>query len=251
MATFTFNSDIPDNVQSVVVSSLSDNNTVCGKWLASCANNNITIRSIHFDTIKMFGPKIGFLFLTSKAIDQLGNEVPGIVFMRGNSVCCLFIVKESGTRNYFMVSVEQIRVPIGKSILETAAGMMDESFNIKGKMIDEIKEELHINVSNNCIHYKDITSTNPPLNTLVQYDGFYPSPGGCDEFINVFSYITEMTSDELKLIHNTSSGNSDEYENIKIHVSPLTWKNIDDTCDAKMIIAASKFDRTFPGIIEY
>ena len=250
MATYTFNSDIPDNVQSIVVSSLNDPNSICGRWLVSCSNSNITVKSIHFDCVKMFGPKIGFIFLTSEAIDAEGNAIPGLVFMRGDSVCCLCVVRETNTDNHYMVSVEQNRVPIGKPAIETAAGMMDNSNNLKGKMIAEIKEELQIDISNNCINHFDITTSFPPLDTLVKYDGFYPSPGGCDEFINVFSYLCEMSSEKLTLINNSQTGNTDEQEQIIIRVSPLTWANIDSSFDAKMIIAASKFDRKFPGIIK-
>ena len=79
---------------------------------------------------------------------------------------------------------------------------------------------------------------------------FIPSQGGCDERLKVFAYACEKTQDEIKEINDRITGEASEHEHIIVRVQDLTWENIDATNDSKLLVAASKFDRSFPSIIK-
>jgi ADP-sugar diphosphatase len=244
---FTFNNGINSTIRDAVIRDASNSNSKVAKWLDTCEQNHINIKNINVEAVTMFGPNIGFIYIIADAYNSNGNKLPGTVFIRGGAVCCLLIIRNSDTNEHFMVVVEEIKVPVGASIIQTPAGMRDNSNNIKGKIIDEIKEETGITISNQMVHYNDIDKVH--ANTLIHFDGFYPSQGGCDEYIDVFAYLTEMTSEQLAEVNGRLLGNADEDEMIKVHVQPLKWSTIDESKDSKLMIAASKFDRKFPGII--
>jgi hypothetical protein len=222
-------------------------------WFERCWLNNITIKYVFVEAITMFGPNIGFVYFTADAEDQAGNKLPGSVFLRGDSVCCLLVVEENngdGALGYSMVLVEEIKLPVGRAILQTPAGMLDVASGcIRGKMVDEVKEETGIEISSACVNYKEVSSRELLYNTLIQFDDFFPSQGGCDESLKVFAYVCRRTTEELAAIHGSIKGNKAEHEQIKVHVKPLTWALIDETMDSKLIVVASKFDRLFPGVI--
>jgi hypothetical protein len=272
----TFSAGIPEKAIEATITSFSDMNSKFNRWYQPCLGNKIQIRSVCIDAVTMFGPNIGFLFFTASAFDEENNPIPGTVFLRGDSVCCLLIIKEvsDGSENpsgssssggggsdmdatspasspkYYMVVVEEIKLPMGRAICQTPAGMLDGSYNMKGKMIDEIKEETGITISNNTAHYKSIPSGEMPLNTLIEFDEFIPSQGGCDEKIKVFSYACERTTSEMAVINQSIQGVGKEFEKIRVHIKPLSWDIIDNLSDSKLLIAASKFDRKFPGFIQ-
>jgi len=244
---FTFAPGIDTSVQEAVYRDVANSNSKLAKWLATCEKNHIDIRGINIDAVTMFGSNVGFLYLTAEAYNQSGYKLPGTAFIRGGAVCCLLIVQNTDTNQYFMVVVEEIRVPIGASVIQTPAGMRDNSNNIKGKIIDEIREETGITISNQMVNSSDISQI--ISDTLIHFDGFYPSQGGCDEYIDIFAYLTQMNSAQLAAVNGRLLGNADEDEMIKVHIQPLNWSTIDESKDSKLIVAASKFDRKFPGII--
>ena len=267
-----FSSGIPEGAVAAATESFGDDNSKFSKWLNPCFSNDINIKSVNIDAVTMFGKNIGFLYINAQAFDAKNNQIPGIAFLRGDSVCCLLIIKEvsDGSENessdasnssaagggslvqarYHMVVVEEIKLPVSRAICQTPAGMLDGSYNMKGKMIDEIKEETGITISNNYANYESLPSGEMPLNTLVQFDEFIPSQGGCDEKIKVFAYMCERTVDQMTAINKSVQGEKKEGENIIVHIKPLSWTIIDKMCDSKLLIAASKFERKFPGYIE-
>jgi hypothetical protein len=264
----TFAAGISEKAIKATIESLSVPESKFNQWCIPCIANGIEIRSVLIDAVTMFGPNIGFLYFTASAFDVENNQIPGTVFLRGDSVCCLLIIKEVSDAiefasaagggeepsepqpKYYMVVVEEIKLPVSGAICQTPAGMLDGSYNMKGKMIDEIKEETGITLSNNYAHYKSVPSDEMPFDTLIEFDQFIPSQGGCDEKIKVFSYACERTTTQMAAINQSIQGKADEFEKIKVHIKPLSWTIIDEMCDSKLLIAASKFDRKFPGYIE-
>lgn len=228
-------------------------NSKFNKWLDSCIDNELSVRCVNIDAVTMFGPNIGFMYFTASVFDKENNQLPGTVFLRGDSATCLLIIEvigEDGSfSDYKMVVVEEVKVPVSKRIMQSPAGMMDLANNLKGKIIDEVREETGIVIENELEYYKNIDGVMPPVRTLIQFDDFWPSQGGCDENIKVFAYIHPMSAAELAELNGKLTGNADEHEIIKVHVLPLSWETIDSIRDSKLLIAASKFDRKFPGFI--
>ena len=116
-------------------------------------------------------------------------------------------------------------------------------------MIKEIKEETGIEIKN-CVEKSiNIDGIECPLDTLIHFDGFWPSPGGCDEYIDIFAYMIEMKQERINELNNRLIRNDDSKELITVQIKPLNWQEIDKTNDSKLLIAASKFERKFPNII--
>lgn len=53
------------------------------------------------------------------------------------------------------------------------------------------------------------------------YKGVYPSAGGCDEFIRIFLYMQEVTSDELASFQGRLTGDFQSGEKITLKIVPL------------------------------
>jgi 8-oxo-dGTP pyrophosphatase MutT (NUDIX family) len=253
----TFSSGITEDVVNKVVESFSLPNSKFNKWYFKCMDNDINIKSVKIDAVTMFGPNIGFLYLTAdssviknKDTEEM-QELPGVTFIRGDAVCCLFVIKNTTYDTYNMVLVEQARVPISERCLETPAGMLDGSKQFGGTMVKEIKEETKIDISGHAYMTKSQVenASNLSFHTLMELGEFIPSQGGCDERLKVFAYACEKTDKEIKEINDRITGEASEHEHIIVRVQDLTWKNIDTTNDSKLLVAASKFDRFFPGII--
>lgn len=52
------------------------------------------VKSIEVQSIDLFGPRIGFMKIkTDIVIKETGNRVPGIIFLRGDAVAVLPIIK--------------------------------------------------------------------------------------------------------------------------------------------------------------
>ena len=189
----TFSSGIAEDVINKVVESLSQPNSKFNKWYFKCIDNNIDIRSVKIDAVTMFGPNVGFLYLTadSRVIKNKETEemqqLPGVTFIRGDAVCCLFVIKNTTNDTYNMVLVEQARVPISQRCLETPAGMLDGSNQFTGTMVKEIKEETKIDISGHGFMSKSLVenSSELPFHTLMELGEFIPSQGGCDERLKV------------------------------------------------------------------
>lgn len=254
----TFSSGITEDIINKVVESFSQPNSKFNNWYFKCIANNINIRSVKIDAVTMFGPNIGFIYLTadSSVIKNKDTEemqqLPGVTFIRGDAVCCLFVIKNTTDDTYNMVLVEQARVPISQRCLETPAGMLDGSNQFGGTMVKEIKEETTIDISGHAYMTKsEVENTSKlPFHTLMELGEFIPSQGGCDEKLKVFAYVCEKSQKEIAKINERITGEASEHEHIIVKVQDLTWENIDATNDSKLLVAASKFDRSYPDIIK-
>ncbi len=98
-----------------------------GDWVKNLDPNiKIGANGIKIDAVKMFGKKPGFTLLTADATDATTDKpVPGIVFMRGNSVGVLPVLVGPDGSEYAAI-VNQTRVPEGwtdEFFLRIPAGM--------------------------------------------------------------------------------------------------------------------------------
>jgi ADP-sugar diphosphatase len=162
----------------------------------------------------MFGPRIGFLKVMIKA-NYNGKPVPGVVFLRGDSVAILPILKCNGDR--FVVTCLQPRMPDGKIKCEIPAGMMDGNYNFAGTAAKEMTEETGIVM--NLTDLIDIT----PKGKLC------PSIGGCDEKIKFYAYIKEVTPEFLAELNGKITGNFEEGEIIRIKL--IKYETLHEECD--------------------
>lgn len=193
------------------------------KWLENISPD-FEIERLDIQTIDMFGPNVGFVKFNTD-VKCKGLPVPGVVFMRGASVAILIILSLGGEK--FILCTKQARFPIGASeFLEIPAGMMDEDGNFLGVAAKELEEETHIKVDK-----KD----------LIPLGGVFPSPGGCDEFIEFFALELIVDQARFNEIQGAATGNLEEGEKITLQIIPYREAHI--LTDAKALCAILRYER--------
>ncbi len=159
---------------------------------------NFTNFIIDVKDVDMFGDKVGFI----KAVVDLkidGKKIPGITFIRGDSVSILTEIRTEN--NSYFVLVYQPRVPVGDFIYENPAGMMDESGDPVGVSIQEIEEETGIKIKKENLKF---------------LDSVYTSPGFTDETVHLYHVILNMTEYEVLKLNNKLTGTENELISLKV-----------------------------------
>ena len=159
---------------------------------------NFTNFIIDVKDVDMFGDKVGFI----KAVVDLkidGKKIPGITFIRGDSVSILTEIRTES--NSYFVLVYQPRVPVGDFIYENPVGMMDESGDPVGVSIQEIEEETGIKIKKENLKF---------------LDSVYTSPGFTDETVHLYHVILNMTEYEVLKLNNRLTGTENELISLKV-----------------------------------
>jgi ADP-sugar diphosphatase len=188
-------------------------------WLAS-VTDRFVVKGVKFQSVDMFGPRVGFIKFVADVTDTSGKFIPGIVFMRGGAVGMLPVLTCEG-KKYTILTV-QPRIATGRfDFAEIPAGMLDGSGNFGGVAAKELKEEL------------DITIAQEDLIDLTAFagmaGGFFVSPGGTEETLRLFAYEQEVTQEELASYEGKCTGLIEEGEQITLKIAELDtlWK-VDD-----------------------
>jgi ADP-sugar diphosphatase len=182
------------------------------KFISSLDINILEIIGIAIYGVKWFcnpkapvSEKLGFLYLEIFASDKRnGKPVPGVVFLRGDAVAVYLRVNYKG--NKFVVLTKQVRGPVGNFVLEIPAGMMDDSDNFVGIAMKEITEETGIIA--------------PSKESLIPLTKIWPSPGGCDEGIELFYLELDIDEEKFNKMQSETYGAEHENESIQLVLVP-------------------------------
>lgn len=218
------------------------------QWVQRAASDDgnknkkcLEIHSVHIQNVDFFGSRVGFVKIKADCTLKEGekeyrDKLPGICFLRGNSVgilVSLFCVDDGKT---YSLLVEQPRVPIGQaSVLELPAGMIDPGCGtMKGVAVKEMKEECGIDIVESDLI--DLTNLAANTGNGSTQAGICPSPGGSDEFIRLMYMEQNITKLELDTMKNRLGGLNEEGEIIVLKVVPYDdiWTL---TSDAKALCA--------------
>jgi len=201
-------------------------------WLARLDVARFKVRAVHFQSVDMFGPKVGFIKFKADVVDSAGKFIPGIVFMRGGSVGILPVLTCGGKK--YAVMTMQPRVPTGSfDFLEIPAGMLDGSGNFAGVAAKELEEELAIKLA-----ASDLTD----LCALAGCaSGIYLSPGGSDESMHFYSFTRAVTEEEMAAMNGRCTGLIEEGEQITLKIVPL--ESLISVPDAKTIVAYALYQQ--------
>ncbi|MDE1875120.1 MAG: NUDIX domain-containing protein [Patescibacteria group bacterium] len=183
---------------------------------ASQIDPYFTVRSIKFQSVDVIRGAIKFIKLKAYVTDGDGRSFSSVVFLRGGSVAILVILNCEG--ELYTVLVSQRRFAVGKpNLLEIPAGTIEAGSSSWNNALRELREELGIAESE-----MDRSSAG----TLRVRDedataGLYPSPGACDEYIELYFYEVKITRKGLDSFQGKQTGLAAENEHITLSVVPL------------------------------
>ncbi|KAJ6807531.1 putative nudix hydrolase 14, chloroplastic [Iris pallida] len=279
-----------DPVQVVAAPGLSDSDlsaaidsSLFKQWLKNMQSETgvlsragMRLRQVQIQGVDMFGRRVGFLKFKADVFDkETGTKIPGIVFARGPAVAVLILL-ESGDKTY-VVLTEQVRVPVGKLIMELPAGMLDDDKgDVVGTAVREVEEETGISLK-----AEDMINLTAFLDPATGCKVF-PSPvaivvprpaqsiggietptvfglshatatrrparsrrplaqGGCDEELSLFLYRGSVSEEIISALQGKEMGLRDHGELIKVHVVPYDklWRM---TADAKVLSAVALYE---------
>ncbi|EKG17141.1 hypothetical protein MPH_05595 [Macrophomina phaseolina MS6] len=189
------------------------------------------LREVKVHSVHVFAnDKIGFMTIEAffeRAVEE-PKKLDRVVFLRGGSVAMLMILRPRDSPNEReVIMTDQPRIgACSMSFLEIPAGMLDESDEVKGKVIDEIKEETGFSI------YKGelIDLTELALREVVVDDdlksAMYPSPANLDEFIPLFLWEKELDRLEIEDLKGKLTGLRKQQEMITLRIVPFEslWK---------------------------
>lgn len=201
-------------------------------WVESI-DPRFSILSIHFQVVDFDNRKthrpVRFIKFNAFVVDESGEPLGGIVFMRGSSVVALPILECEG-KEYTILTM-QPRFAAGIfSFPEIPAGTMEENGNHIGGAVREIYEETGISVKP-----KDLID----LTQLIYGDNFkgiYTTVGASDEFIRIFCYRIKVCRSYLAELEGKCTGLASENEKIQLKIIPLD-DLVTEAPDAKSLCA--------------
>ncbi|KAF2469747.1 uncharacterized protein BDR25DRAFT_304203 [Lindgomyces ingoldianus] len=204
-----------------------------------------SLRSIKIQSVDWFGPRIGFVKLKAEIKNSSGEELPGIVFLRGGSVAVLMILRPTDARDErWVIMTEQPRIPAGSlTFMEIPAGMIDNTERtFKGAAAKEIKEEVGLELrEDELIDMTKLAMQGHKAPETLE-SAMYPSPGGCDEYIAIFLWEKEMDRVEIENLKGKLTGERTQHENITVRL--LDYERLLEvgSRDAKTLAAWSLYE---------
>lgn len=204
------------------------NSTMFANWILRL-DKRIIVENIHFQSIDAFAlDRVGFakfhatvkMFKPDGVIDPV--PLPGIIFMRGDSVAIL-VVLSCGRQRYALM-VRQPRLATGElSFLEMPAGMLDGSNDVVGVAVKEALEELGEDF---VLKRKDLHLLHRPV---------YLSCGASDERIHLYYHERSVTRAMMASLRGRTTGCITERERITLDIIPL--RQLLQSTNASTIVA--------------
>ncbi|KAL2274985.1 hypothetical protein FJTKL_02591 [Diaporthe vaccinii] len=234
-------------------------------------NNPYQLKDITIESYTLFrANKIGFLKLSANVSTADGkSRLPGVIFLRGPAVAMLVVLipddvqptdADALDEAYVLLTV-QPRIPTGSlGFVELPAGMLDGDSNFAGVAAKEIEEELGMVIKQTeltCLTDKvgEIrrarkATKGPGSDSTTESAGaenipfaMYPSAGGCDEYIKIFSHERRVPRSTLHEWEGKYGGLRDEGEMITLKVVPLADLWLEGAMDSKALAAAALYSK--------
>lgn len=178
------------------------------------------VHRITIQSVDKFGSHIRFIKMLVEATDVDDNTIPGVVFLRGDSVAILPVLICEGVE--YALLTTQSRLPTTHfDYQEIPAGSL-ENGTFAGTAVREMKEETGLDLND----FTRIELTTQPL---------FLSPGACDEEMTFFAARRKVTKAELDELRGKMTGVAEENERIVLNVVPLDALALSP--DAKTVLA--------------
>jgi ADP-sugar diphosphatase len=189
---------------------------------------------------------IGFMTVEAKLrrIRDSPTALDRVVFLRGGSVAVLMILRPKEAKHErYVILTEQPRIgACGMSFLEIPAGMLDDSDNITGKAIQEIKEETGFTIhQDELINMTELALGQAQSKEDLQ-SAMYMSPANLDESIHLLLWEKELDRKEIESLKGKLTGLRKQGEMITLRVCDyeVLWK--EGARDAKTLGAWALYE---------
>ncbi|KAF4592134.1 NUDIX family hydrolase [Ophiocordyceps camponoti-floridani] len=206
------------------------------------------LRSITVQSFDRFGGnRLGFVKLAASVSNAAGESLPGAALLRGPSVAVLFMLipddSDDADDERYAVMTVQPRIPAGSmAFAELPAGMVDDAGSFKGAAAKEMEEELGITITDDhqmtCLSELAVAGDNDEgLATAM-----FPSAGGCDEHVTLYSHERRVPRDQLRDWTGRLTGLRSEGEKITLKLVPMRdlWR--EGARDAKALGALALWE---------
>lgn len=209
------------------------------------------LRSVTVQSFDLFGGnRVGFLKLVASVTNTAGESLPAAALLRGPSVAMLVMLipddAPPGSDERYVVLTVQPRIPAGSlGFVELPAGMVDDAGSFKGAAAKEMEEELGITIGEDeltCL--SELAAA--PEDADPEGEGLpramFPSAGGCDEYITIYSYERRIPREQLKEWSGRLTGLRSHGEKITLKVVPMKdlWR--EGARDAKALGALALWE---------
>lgn len=196
------------------------------------------LRSVTVQAFDLFGgQRVGFVKLTAVVSNGAGETLPAAALLRGPSVAMLVMLipddAAADDDERYVVFTVQPRVPAASlGFVELPAGMVDDAGNFKGVAAKEIEEELGITISEDeltCLSDLAAAAAADEKEGEGEEDlakAMFPSAGGCDEHVMIYSYERRVSRSELQSWSGRLTGLRDRGEKITLKIVRMqdAWK---------------------------
>ncbi|KAM0326191.1 hypothetical protein ACHAQA_006788 [Verticillium albo-atrum] len=210
------------------------------------------LTSITVQAFDLFGPRrVGFLKAVAAVANAAGESLPAAVFLRGPSVAMLVTLvpddAPAGSDERYAVLTVQPRVAAGSlAFVELPAGMVDDEGSFAGAAAKEIHEELGMEIRAEDLKCLSELAAAGQTDTEDGEEGLpramFPSAGGCDEHITIYSHERRVPRAQLAEWGGKLTGLREEGEKITLKLVPFRelWKA--GARDAKCLAAVALYE---------
>jgi 8-oxo-dGTP pyrophosphatase MutT (NUDIX family) len=209
------------------------------------------LRSVTIQSYDLFGGgRLGFLKLTASVTNGANESLPAAALLRGPSVAMLVMLvpddapPESDER--YVILTVQPRVPVGSlAFVEIPAGMVDDAGSFKGAAAKEIEEELGMTITEDqltCLSELVVPSASGAEGEENLPSAMFPSAGGCDEHVTIYSHERRVPRDQLNEWTGKLTGLRSHGEKITLKLVAMKdlWK--EGARDAKALAAVALWE---------
>ncbi|KAF6837409.1 NUDIX domain-containing protein [Colletotrichum plurivorum] len=208
------------------------------------------LRGVTVQAFDLFGShRVGFLKVAAQVTNAAGEHLPASVFLRGPSVAMLLMLipddaPQESEERYAVLTV-QPRIPAGSlSFVELPAGMVDDHGSFAGAAAQELQEECGIEIHESELVCLSELAAGPEEEAAGEglARAMYPSAGGCDEFITIYSHERRIPRSQLKEWSGKFTGLRSHGEKITLKVVPMgeLWR--EGARDAKCLAAVALWE---------
>lgn len=175
---------------------------------------------IRIQAFDRFNGRIYFMKLFAKVENESSELVSGVVFLRGGSAAMLMILRPNDKPDErWVIMTEQPRVAAGSlQFMEIPAAILDDPENVARSAARRISQEVGFPIeARDLKNMTELVTKGRKLSDSLR-DAMYPSPGGCDEYINIFLWEKEWPRLQLENLRNRLQGDRAKKEKITVRL---------------------------------